>query len=158
MILGTPQRVLLVEVPSLFPDSKSFGFQLTLIPREIPRGAQSGDTAMAWYAYCLTEQQLNNGTRMRRPFILEGLQGVAGAPVLSYPNGEFAVIVSEYARAEELDKKAFLDHARVVSACFRTMTVLPFRFGTIFDCDDALRQAVRSNRKVFFQSVQRLRG
>ena len=67
---------------------------------------------MAWYAYCLTEQQLNNGARMRRPFILEGLQGVAGAPVLSYPNGEFAVIVSEYARAEELDKKAFLDRCR----------------------------------------------
>jgi len=158
MIFGTPQRVLLVEVPSLFPDSKSFGFQLTLIPREIPRGAQSGDTAMAWYAYCLTEQQLNNGTRMRRPFILEGLQGVAGAPVLSYPNGEFAVIVSEYARAEELDKKAFLDHARVVSACFRSMTVLPFRFGTIFDTDDALRHAVRANRKAFCESVQRLKG
>lgn len=113
---------------------------------------------MAWYAYCLTEQQLNNGARMRRPFILEGLQGVAGAPVLSYPNGEFAVIVSEYARAEELDKKAFLDHARVVSACFRSMTVLPFRFGTIFDTDDALRHAVRANRKAFCESVQRLKG
>src|SRR6476661_9465374 len=113
---------------------------------------------MAWYAYCLTEQQLNNGARMRRPFILEGLQGVAGAPVLSYPNGEFAVIVSEYARAEELDKKAFLEHARVVSVCFRSGTVLPFRFGTIFDTDDALRHAVRSNRRTFGQSVARLRG
>jgi len=36
--------------------------------------------------------------------------------------------------------------------------VLPFRFGTIFDSDDALRQAVRANRRAFGQSVARLRG
>ncbi len=54
---------------------------------------------MSWYAYCLTEQQTQiNGTRARRPFLLEGIQGVNGAPVLSYPSGEFAVIVSEYDR------------------------------------------------------------
>jgi hypothetical protein len=113
---------------------------------------------MAWYAYCLTEQQLTNGARSRRPFILDGLTGVDGAPVLSYPSGEFAVIVSEYNHDGPLDKKAILEHARVVSACFRTTTVLPFRFGTIFECDDALRQAVRSNRKTFGATVQRLRG
>ena len=29
---------------------------------------------MAWYAYCLTEHQtLPNGTRTRRPFLLEGV-------------------------------------------------------------------------------------
>jgi hypothetical protein len=38
------------------------------------------------------------------------------------------------------------------------MTVLPFRFGTVFDSDDALRQAVRSNRRTFGETVQRLRG
>jgi hypothetical protein len=121
---------------------------------------------MAWYAYCLTEQQsLHHGTRARRPFLLEGIQGVAGAPVLSYPSGEFAVVVSEYERAENgngqnsgLDEKAVLEHARVVSVCFRSGTVLPFRFGTIFDSDEALRQAVRTNRRAFGQSVARLRG
>jgi Gas vesicle synthesis protein GvpL/GvpF len=112
---------------------------------------------MAWYAYCLTEQQMNNGARVRRPFLLEGLQGIGGTPILSYPSGEFAVVVSEHG-GEELDKKALLDHARVVSACFRTMTVLPFRFGTVFDSDEALRHAVRANRKAFCQSVQRLKG
>jgi hypothetical protein len=116
---------------------------------------------MAWYAYCLTEQQTqNNGTRSRRPFLLEGIQGVNGAPVLSYPSGEFAVVVSEYERNDEtpLDEKAVLEHARVVSVCFRNGTVLPFRFGTIFDSDEALRQAVRGNRRAFGQSVQKLRG
>jgi len=115
---------------------------------------------MAWYAYCLTEQQpLTNGSRARRPFLIEGIQGVNAAPVLSYPSGEFAVVVSEYDRAtEKLEDKAVLEHARVVSVCFRTGTVLPFRFGTLFDTDEALRQAVRANRRAFGLSVARLRG
>ncbi|HUE51692.1 MAG TPA: GvpL/GvpF family gas vesicle protein [Terriglobales bacterium] len=115
---------------------------------------------MAWYAYCLTEQQtLNNGIRTRRPFLLEGIQGVNGAAVLSYPSGDFSVVVSEYERNQDkLEEKHVLEHARVVSVCFRTGTVLPFRFGTIFDTEDALRQAVRANRRAFGQSVARLRG
>jgi len=115
---------------------------------------------MAWYAYCLTEHQPQaNGVRARRPFLLEGIQGVQGAPVLSYPSGEFAVIVSEFDRAgQALDEKTVLEHARVVSVCFRNSTVLPFRFGTVFDSDDALRQAVRTNRRAFGQSVAKLRG
>lgn len=115
---------------------------------------------MAWYAYCLTEHQtLPNGVRARRPYLLEGVQGVNGAPVMSYPSGEFAVIVSEYDRAaSKLDEKSVLEHARVVSQSFRTATVLPFRFGTIFDTEDAIRQAVRANRRTFCESVARLRG
>jgi hypothetical protein len=115
---------------------------------------------MAWYAYCLTEHQtLANGVRARRPYVLEGIQGVGGAPVMSYPSGEFAVIVSEYDRTTaKLDEKSVLEHARVVSVSFRTATVLPFRFGTIFDTEDAIRQAVRSNRRTFCESVAKLRG
>ena len=113
---------------------------------------------MAWYAYCITEQVLQNGSRVRRPFLLDGIQGINGAAVLSYPSGEFAVVVSEYESKGELDQKAILEHARVVSTCFRTATVLPFRFGTVFETDDALRHAVRANRKAFTQSVERLRG
>ena len=114
---------------------------------------------MAWYAYCITEQQTPNGTRARRPFLLEGIQGVNTALVFGYPSGEFAVVVSEFDRASQsLDDKAVLSHARVVSSCFRHGTVLPFRFGTIFDSDEALRQAVRTNRRAFGRSVARLRG
>ena len=114
---------------------------------------------MSWYAYCLTEHQTLNGVRSRRPFVLDGIQGVNSAPVMSYPSGEFAVIVSEFDRVTtKLDEKSVLEHARVVSRSFRTGTVLPFRFGTIFDTEDAIRQAVRSNRRTFCDSVERLRG
>src|SRR5215813_195424 len=115
---------------------------------------------MAWYAYCLTEiQTLNNGARSRRPFLLEGIQGVNGALVFGYPSGDFSVVVSEYERnGAQLGEKQVLEHARVVSVCFRSGTVLRFRFGTIFDTDDALRQAVRANRRAFGVSVNKLRG
>ena len=52
---------------------------------------------MCWYAYCLTElQTLSNGVRSRKPFLLDGVQGVGDVPVFGYPSGEFCVIVSEY--------------------------------------------------------------
>ena len=114
---------------------------------------------MSWYAYCLTEHHLTNGTRTRRPFLLEGVQGVNGSTVLGYPSGEFAVIVSEFDRATtNLEEKHVLEHARVISGCFRQGTVLPFRFGTIFDTEESLKQAVRSNRRAFGESVARLKG
>jgi hypothetical protein len=45
-----------------------------------------------------------------------------------------------------------------VSDCFKDRTVLPFKFGTIFDSDEALRQAVRGNKRSFTESVSRLKG
>jgi len=114
---------------------------------------------MAWYAYCITEQAGLQGTsRSRRPFALENLKGVNGAPVLGYPSGEFAVIVSEHLQEKPLTQQAIVEHSRIISDCFRTMTVLPFRFGTIFESDEALRRAVRTNRKAFLESLSRLRG
>jgi gas vesicle protein GvpL/GvpF len=114
---------------------------------------------MSWYAYCLTEHRLSNGTRTRRPFVLDGIQGVNGATVLSYPSGDFAVVVSEFDRsANALEEKHVLEHARVVSVCFRQGTVLPFRFGTIFDNDESLKHAVRANKRAFGESVARLKG
>jgi len=114
---------------------------------------------MSWYAYCITEQAgLQGGGRARRPFALENLKGVNEAPVFAYPSGEFAVIVSEHQPAKPLTQQSIVEHARVISECFRTVTVLPFRFGTIFESDEALRHAVRANRKAFVESVSRLRG
>jgi len=113
---------------------------------------------MAWYAYGIVEQQaFLNGARARRPFPIPNLQGIGGAEVLGYPSGDFAVVVSDYVAAS-LDQQAALDHAHVVGECFKRSTVLPFRFGTVFDSDDALRRAVRSNRRHFQESVENLRG
>src|SRR5438067_10836541 len=109
---------------------------------------------MAWYAYCITEQQtLSNGTRSRRPFLLEGIQGVNGGAVFGYPSGECSVVVSEYERnGSPLGDKHVLEHARVGSVCFRNGTVLPFRFRIMCGSDEALRLSVRAICPCFVQS------
>ena len=88
----------------------------------------------------------------------EGLRGIGGSQILAYPSGGFAVVVSEYEHTSTLDQRAVLEHARVISECFRNTTVLPFRFGTIFESDEALRRAVRGNRRALMESVSNLRG
>lgn len=114
---------------------------------------------MAWYAYCITEQKAFQGTlRARRPFLIPNLKGINNSPVFGYPSGDFAVVVTDHVATGPLDQKAILDHARVVGDCFRQGTVLPFRFGTVFNSDDELRRAVRVNRKAFLDSVSHLRG
>ncbi len=113
---------------------------------------------MAWYAYCIAEQNTFPNGKVRRPFTIENLTGINGSMVLGYPSGEFVVVVSEIVPGSPLTQQAVLDHARVVSECFRDRTVLPFKFGTIFESDEALRQAVRGNKRCFTESVSRLRG
>jgi Gas vesicle synthesis protein GvpL/GvpF len=114
---------------------------------------------MAWYAYCITEQHAFNGViRSRRPHLIENLRGINDCEVFAYPSGDFAVVVSEYNQPYDLMQKTVLEHARVVTECFKVTTVLPFRFGTIFECDEELRRAVRANRKAFLATVDRLRG
>ena len=68
------------------------------------------------------------------------------------------MIVSEHHPSENLDQKAAVDHARVISDCFKLSTVLPFRFGTVFADDEALRKSIRSNQRQFLANVERLRG
>jgi hypothetical protein len=113
---------------------------------------------MAWYAYCIAEQNTFPNGKVRRPFTIENLTGINGSMILGYPSGDFVVVVSEIAAGSPLTQQAVLDHARVVSECFRDRTVLPFKFGTIFESDEALRQAVRGNKRSFTESVSRLRG
>jgi hypothetical protein len=113
---------------------------------------------MAWYAYCITEQKAFLGAvRSRRPFPVSGLAGIRGGQVFAYPSGELAVIVSEYLPGE-LNQQSVIEHARVVSECFHNTTVLPFRFGTVFESDESLRRAIRANRKAFTDSVSKLKG
>src|SRR5260370_7205361 len=114
---------------------------------------------MAWYAYCIVEQKaVKGGIRAGRPVPVENLKGIADAQTFAYPSGEFSVIVSEYISTSEVGQQALLQHAHVVSECFKRTTVLPFRFGTVFDNDDTLRRAVRLNRKAFLESVAKLKG
>jgi len=114
---------------------------------------------MAWYAYCISEKQaFPELLRHRKPIALESITGVSGNQTFLYPASDLAVIVSEHDAAEALPPKAAVDHAKVIAECFKMSTVLPFRFGTIFADDDALRRSIRSNQRQFLCNLDRLRG
>ncbi|HVJ04157.1 MAG TPA: GvpL/GvpF family gas vesicle protein [Candidatus Saccharimonadales bacterium] len=113
---------------------------------------------MAWYAYCISEQANFQQGRVRRPFLIESLKGVNASPVRGFPCGEFVVIVSEIEHGQALTQQSAMEHARIVSECFKVATLLPFKFGTVFESDEALRQAIRNNKRTFADSIAKLRG
>jgi hypothetical protein len=51
-----------------------------------------------------------------------------------------------------------VDHARVIADCFKHSTVLPFRFGTVFNDDESLRKSIRSNQRQFQGNIDKLHG
>ena len=114
---------------------------------------------MAWYAYCIGERQAFPAiARHRKPVPMESLLGVSGNQVFVYPASDLAVVVSEHNPADPLNQKSGVDHARVVADCFHRSTVLPFRFGTIFNDDESLRKSIRSNQRQFLGNIDKLRG
>ncbi len=116
---------------------------------------------MSWYAYCIAERKaFPELAKHRRPTPLTERNGLFGNQIFLFPAGELAVIVSEHNAedASRFDDRAAREHASVVAGCFRHSTVLPFRFGTTFEDDDALRRSVRSNQRHFQDNVERLRG
>ncbi len=113
----------------------------------------------SWYAYCVAQRTAFTALdRHRRPVPLEGVSGVSSNQVFLFPASDLAVVVSEHDEAAGLDPVSARDHARVVSECFKQSTVLPFRFGTVFTDDDALRRSVRSNHRQFVANLDRLHG
>ncbi|MGA2276264.1 MAG: GvpL/GvpF family gas vesicle protein [Terracidiphilus sp.] len=114
---------------------------------------------MAWYAYCIGERQaFPELARHRKPIPMDSLFGVSGSQVFLYPACDLAIVVSEHNPADALNQKSGVDHARVVAGCFQQSTVLPFRFGTVFNDDDSLRRSIRSNQRQFLSHIEKLRG
>jgi hypothetical protein len=114
---------------------------------------------MAWYAYCIGEKQaFPELARHRKPVPMESVHGVSGNQVFLYPASDLAIIVSEHIPSEALSQKSGMDHARVIADCFQHSTVLPFRFGTVFNDDESLRRSIRSNQRQFQSNIDKLRG
>ena len=114
---------------------------------------------MAWYAYCIGEKQAFPAlARHRKPVAMESVFGVSGNQVFLYPASDLAVVVSEHNPQESFNQRSGVDHARVISDCFQHSTVLPFRFGTVFNDDESLRKSIRSNQRQFLGNIDKLRG
>jgi len=96
--------------------------------------------------------------RHRKPVPMESVLGVSRNQVFLYPASDLAVVVSEHNPLEILNQKSGVDHARVIADCFQHSTVLPFRFGTVFNDDESLRKSIRSNQRQFLGNIDKLRG
>ncbi len=114
---------------------------------------------MAWYAYCVSEKQaFPELARHRKPVPMEAVTGIFGNQVFLYPASDLAVVVSEHDPSVNLDQKSAVDHAHVIADCFKHSTVLPFRFGTVYQDDETLRRSIRTNQRNFLGNLDRLRG
>ncbi len=116
---------------------------------------------MSWYAYCIAERSaFPELLRHRRPMPFEGVTGLFGNQTFLFPASDLAIVVSEHNLEDDtrIDQQCQRDHARVIADVFKHSTVLPFRFGTSFQDDDALRRSVRSNHRHFSANFERLRG
>ncbi len=91
---------------------------------------------------------------------LEGVTGLFGNQIFLFPASDLTVVVSEHPSEDDarMDQQCQKDHARVIASCFNHSTVLPFRFHTTFEDDDALRRSVRSNHRHFVANLERLHG
>ena len=121
---------------------------------------------MSWYAYCIAERSaFPELLRHRRPMPLEGVSGLFGNQTFLFPASDLAIVVSEHSLEDnvrfaspESPEQPQREHARVIAQTFKHSPVLPFRFGTTFEDDEALRRAVRSNHRHFTANLERLRG
>jgi hypothetical protein len=114
---------------------------------------------MAWYAYCIGEKQAFSAlAHHRKPVPLESVLGVSGNQVFLYPASDLAVVVSEHNPQQPLNQKSGVQHARVIADCFQHSTVLPFRFGTVFNDDNSLRRSIRTNQRQFLSNIDKLHG
>ena len=85
--------------------------------------------------------------------------GVEGAPVRAVADRELAAVVSDVAGSALAAAREVRAHWRVVEALSEHTTVLPVRFGTVMEDDDAVRsQVLAPNADRFAGALQQLAG
>jgi len=72
---------------------------------------------------------------------MESVLGVSGNQVFLYPPATSPSWSANTTR-RSAQPEIRVDHARVIADCFQHSTVLPFRFGTVFNDDDSLRKSI----------------
>ena len=66
--------------------------------------------------------------------------GVEGSPVRTIRDGELAALVSDVAGSALAAAREVRAHWKVLEAAFERATILPVRFGTVMDGDEAVRE------------------
>ncbi len=103
-----------------------------------------------WYVYCLGDEVTSE--------MIEGAQGLGGAPLSLVGQGGLAAVVSpfESGRVSVTPENA-LTHNRVNAALLARSTPLPFRFGTLVK-EERLRDFIGSREADLREALARVRG
>lgn len=99
---------------------------------------------MTLLLYAITDQQGVSG------------RGVAGAPLSLVRDTGLAAIVSE-SRAEATEEQVW-EYARVVESLMDSATILPARFGTVLEHEEAVRRFLAHQHDQLDRGLKRVRG
>jgi Gas vesicle synthesis protein GvpL/GvpF len=90
---------------------------------------------------------------------LDGLRGLADAPVERIPVGDLEALVSRCERAAvEATEEALVRHDAVCSALMAEGTVAPARFGSAFADEEGVRREIEARREELRAILERLVG
>jgi hypothetical protein len=105
---------------------------------------------MAIYAYCLVRLTSNESWPV--------LEGIGGHPVFPFRCGKYAMLLSRFGRNFSFSPRSIVEHGQVIARAFETHTVLPMRFGTLFQSEKQIEQMIRENQSELLETFCRLRG
>jgi hypothetical protein len=84
--------------------------------------------------------------------------GLHGATLRAIECGPVRAVVSEHAVAPEPDVDQLWAHERVIEDLMKASTILPMRFGSTVDRDEALTAMLEQREEEFIASLERVRG
>jgi len=105
---------------------------------------------MSLYAYCVTRLEKDEDWAV--------FSGVADRPVFALRHQKMALLASRMERVRLEDPKHVVQHGQVVRRVFEQRTVLPFRFGTLFNTEEEAAAVLRQNHDQFHEAIRLLRG
>ncbi len=103
-----------------------------------------------WYVYCLGDEVA--------PEMIEGAQGLSGAPLSLVGRGDILAVVSAFGSERvSVTPENALTHNRVNAALLARSTPLPFRFGTLVE-EARLLDFIESRESALREALGRVRG
>ena len=105
---------------------------------------------MAIYAYCLVRLTPNESWPV--------LDRIGGHPVFPLRCGKYTMLLSRFGRNFSFSPRSIVEHGQVIARAFETHTVLPMRFGTLFQSEKQIEQMIRENQSELLETFCRLRG
>jgi Gas vesicle synthesis protein GvpL/GvpF len=94
----------------------------------------------------------------RRHVIPDGLAGLGGHAVRGVSAGELVAIVGDGPASREVTPEALLRFEEVVESLMGDGTVLPARFGTVLDDDEAVRRVLTDRHRRLASALRRVGG